>query len=348
MRHSFYLFSFVLAALCPLFWSTPTPALAAGDALEWVKVATKQYSPASWNLLMQYDRLPQELPGARKGGWDITIRKSVETFQQLNKESSKTGLLSDMANNISCITLALQRLLVFRHTRQNKMLMDWDRAEAFFDLPPSRSFYVSFPLKSLFPAGNLAAEIPEDLRTPLFSDYIEESEITKRFGVVGLLEEYHAHYNGARYYADMLDAFKTAEGSDIDGFLEWVRHSQDKMSAFYEFDFFILEYLRYMRENRAADYAALKANRPFGEARRAIRSSYAEVVRRYLERIDREMERLNGSGKARAGMEGHVLWVRPADTNLAKGARVLPIREKLLPVLAGDRYQTIRKDFPEQ
>ncbi|MBP7341532.1 MAG: hypothetical protein PHG54_08200 [Smithellaceae bacterium] len=348
MRHPFLLLFLACALLNPFFSPAQTQSPAAGDNLQWTIDATKKYSPVSWALLMQYDRLPRELDGARKGGWAVTMRKSVETFQQLQPDNGKTNLLSDMSNNISCITLALQRLLVFRHTRENKMLMDWDRAEAFFDLPPGRSFYVTFPLKALFPSPMLAPEIPEDLRTPLFSDYIEESEITKRFGVVGLLEEYHAHYNGARYYLDMLDAFKTAEGSDIDGFLEWVRHSKSKMTAFYEFDFFILEYLRYMRENRAADYAALKAHRPFGAARLAIRSSYEDVIRQYLQIIEKEMERLNGSGTARTGMEGNVLWIRPAGSNLCKGARVLPDREKLMPVLAGDRYQTILKDFPER
>jgi hypothetical protein len=102
-----------------------------------------------------------------------------------------------------------------------------------------------------------------------------------------------------------------------------------------------------LRENRAADYAALKANRRFGEARRAIRSSYAEVVRRICRSSKRKWSA--STAPERPGRAWKATSVDPAGgSNLCKGARVLPDREKLMPVLAGDRYQTILKDFPER
>lgn len=311
---------------------------------EWVKEATRRYSPVSWDLLMRYENLPQELEGFRKGGWVITMKKSAGTFDYLKEGTSRHDMLDRMALNISSIALCLQRFQVFSHTRQNNLLMDWDRAEAFFYLSPSRFFYVSFPMACLFPAGEIAAEIPENLRTSLFDKYLKESTITRRFGVIGLLEEFHSHYFQAKFYQDMREAFKFGEGSDGDGFLQWVVHSQSAMDAFYEFDFFIREYLLYMKKNRAADYEALKSCPPFFEAYRNIRSSYEGLVTQHLDFIQTEMQRLKASGKTEAGMENNILWIRTVGSRQSKGVKVLPAKQKLAPVLASDRYLIIAPD----
>jgi len=336
----------IFGILCPILAVAATDAPAVSP--EWVKEATKRYSPVSWDLLMRYENLPPELESARKGGWIVTMKKSAATFDNLKGGTGRTEWIDRMAINISCIALTLQRLQVFVHTRENNLLMDWDSAEAFFYLSPSRSFYVSFPMRSLFPAEEMAAEIPDNLRTPLFNAYLKESTLTKRFGVIGLMEEFHSHYYQSKFYLDMLEAFKFAEESDADGFLKWVRHSQSAMDAFFEFDFFIREYLLYMKRNRAADYEALKSCRPFVEAYGAIRSSYERLVTQYLDLIQTEMQRLKASGKTEVGLENNILWIRAVGSPQSKGARVLPVKHKLTPILTGDRYLNIMPDFPKQ
>lgn len=317
------------------------------DSIEWVKTVTKKYSPASWNLLMQYENLPSELEGSKKGGWIVKIKKSMETFDKLKAGNNRAELLSSMAVNVPCVVLALQRFQVFRYTRENNLMMDWEKAEAYFYLPSPRSFYVSFPMKSLFPAGELAPGIPDNLRTSLFDTYIKESKTTQRFGVIGLLEEFHAYYFKSKFYLDMAEAYKIAEGSDADGFLEWVRHSQSAMDAFYEFDFFIREYLLYMKKHHPADYEALKSCRSFVETYGAVRSSYEGLVNQYLNLIKTEMQQLNDSGKAKVGFDDNILWVRAAGDNKSKGAKVLPQKNKLMPVMNSDRYLAVLLDFPK-
>ena len=315
--------------------------------LEWVKSVTRQYSPESWQLLMRYEHLPSELEGSKKGGWVVTMKKSIGTFDHLKNGRTRSELLERMALNISCVTGSLLRFDVFSHTRKNQLMMDWDKAEAFFYLSPIESFYVSFPLASLFPSGILAGQIPDSLQTALFDAVIKESETSRRFGVIGLLEEFHSHYILSRFYLDMPEAYKTSESSEADGFFEWVRQSQGTMSGFYEIDFFILEYLLYMKTHRPADYEALRTCRSFADAYRAIRSSYENLVKRYLDLVDAQIQRINISGTASAGFQDNVLWVRTTGSNSAKGARALTAGKTLLPVLKGDRYLAVRSDFPE-
>jgi hypothetical protein len=91
----------------------------------------------------------------------------------------------------------------------------------------------------LFPASLLAAEIPDNLQTALFDAIIKQSEISRRFGVIGLLEEFHSHHILSRFYLDMLGAYNPIEVSEEDGFFEWVRQSQSTLRGFLFDDFAI-------------------------------------------------------------------------------------------------------------
>ncbi|MRR17794.1 MAG: hypothetical protein EG826_15205 [Deltaproteobacteria bacterium] len=347
-------FGIITAALCPLIplagAAAPAPVLptvpndhSSADNPGWIMRTTQQYSPASWNVFLEYDRLPAELESSRKGGWVVAMKKPAGTFPQLTRNDRKTELIDKMAQHLHFLTLALQRLHVFRHTRENNILMDWERAEAFFDLSGAGTFYVSFPMKSLYPSSELTAAVPDSLRTALFDAHIKECKAAQRFGVIGLLEEFHAHYAEARFYADMLPAYRLAEGSEADGLLAWVQNSQGSIGAFYEFDFFILEYLLYMKRQYAADYEALKSCRPFVDAYGAIRSLYGALADQFMNTIRAETRRLNSPGKTEAGYTDNILWIRTGDSN--RGARVFTERQKLASAADSIRHAPIIADF---
>ena len=317
------------------------------EPVEWVKNVTRKYSPDSWASITEYENVPAQQEGQRAGGWIITLKKSMDTFHYLDGEGSRTNLLGKMALNIRAVTLAMQRHHLFQHTREKNLMMDWEKAEVFLNMPCPRPLYISFPLKSLFPCNKIAEEIPADRRTALFETYIKDSAITQRFGVVGLLEEYHAHYLGSKFYYDMLEAYKIAEDSDAGGFLAWVRHSQSTMSAFYELDFFIREYLLYMKKHHPDNYEKLKAHRPFMESYAIIRISYEKLVDRYLTLIHKEIQRLNASGKVQAGLANNILWVRAEKSNNSSATELFAEKEKIKDLIESDRFLAIQKDFPK-
>jgi len=318
------------------------------ENVEWVKQATKNYSPASWDLLMKYEKMPAEIEGQRKGWWTVIMKKPVTTFEQLEGENRKIELIDRMALNVRVVDLALQRHELFQYAKDQKLQLDWDNAEVVIKLPPDKSSYISFPVKSLFPSSQLTELIPKDRKTFFFDTYIKGGTITQRFGVIGLLEEYYGYYFGSKYYFDMLGAYKTIEASETDGFFEWARSSQSTMSAFYELDYLIREYLLYMKEQRPVDYDALKSYRPFVEAYGAIRSSYESLIDQYLAVIDTEIKRLNDSGRGRIGIDSSgLLWIKSLNDRNVTGTFVLQDREKMTALLKSDRYQVLMKDFPK-
>jgi hypothetical protein len=146
----------------------------------------------------------------------------------------------------------------------------------------------------------------------------------------------------------MLEPYKIAEGSDASGLFEWVHNSQSKMSAFFEFDFFIKEYLLYMKRKYPFQYKQLSEYQSFTEAYGVIRTSYEELANNYLQKIKIEIAALNSSGKAEVSLEGNELWVREGKNDTSIGTPVFSAdRDILMPVLENNRYQEIIDDFPD-
>lgn len=314
---------------------------------EWVKEATKNYSPDSWDLLMQYESLPESTEAEAEDGRIAVTEKSVSTFHYLEGRS-RSELLASMATNVHEIAHAYCGQNIFRHARQNGLRLDMNKAEEFLYYSPVRSFYVSFPLKSLFPSRELKAVIPRNLRTFRFDTYIDGITSTQSEGVIGLLNELHSYYLESKFCLEMLEPYKIAAGSDVSGFFEWVHNTQSKMSAFFEFDFFIKEYLLYMKSKHPVQYKQLGNYRPFTEAYVAIRTSYEELTEEYLHKIRSEMTGLNSSGKAEVSLDGNELWIREGNSDTSTGTPVFSEDfEILMPVLESNRYQEIVADFPE-
>jgi hypothetical protein len=203
-------------------------------------------------------------------------------------------------------------------------------------------------MKSMFPSKELKAVIPKNLRTFRFDTYIDGVTSTQSEGVIGLLNELHSYYLESKYCFEMLEPYKIAKGSDASGLFEWVHNTQSKMTAFFEFDFFIKEYLLYMKRKYPAQYRELSNYRPFIEAYSAIRTSYKELTEKYLRKIRTEMDSLNSSGKAKVSLENFDLWIKERNSRTSIGTSVFSKdREILMSVLKSDRYRELINDFPE-
>jgi hypothetical protein len=312
---------------------------------EWIKESTKRYSPYSWYLLMSYDTLPESSSAPLPNGGEVTSQKSAGTFAYL-RGRTRIDLLSSMEMNVHEIAHGYYDQNVFRYLRKNNLEFNPDNANGFIYITPQQSFFVSFPLKALFPSGELAAVIPSDLRTYRYNTYIKGTTSTQSDGIIGLLNELHAYYCGSRYCFDMLEAYKTAAGSGETGLFEWVTHTQSTMSAFYEFDFYINEYLLHMKRKYPQNYEILRSYASFRESYRALQGLYIDLIDRYLDRINKEMELLNSSGDAVARLTDGWLWIKAGGSHISSGTPLFSDERKiLLPVLEGRRYKEVQEDF---
>jgi hypothetical protein len=313
--------------------------------VNWIKSSSQKYSPDTWYMLMQYDMLPSSAEVDVNNGGTASSEKPTDTFHYL-RGRSRIDLLASMEKNVHEIAHGYFDQNVYRYLQKNNLKMTYGDVCGYIYISPSKSFYISFPGKAMFPSHDLAADIPKELRTYRFGTYIEGSTSTQGDGVIGLLNELHAYYLGSKYCFDMLEPYKTAAGSDAAGLFEWVTNTQSTMSAYYEFDFFIREYLLYMKKNHAADYDMLRSYRPFVESYLTLRQLYKELIDNYQDRIKDEMKHLNSSRNAIARTEKGWLWVRSGKSNVSSGTPIFSKeRDILQPVLDSRRYKDIEGDF---
>jgi hypothetical protein len=320
-------------------------SMARAANIEWIKTLTMKFSPDSWYLLMQYDGLPASNAVTAISGGIVSTHKIDETFRWL-RGRSRLDMLASMEKDVHEIAHAYFDQNAYRYISLNNLGMDPGNAQGYLYISPARGFYVSFPLKAMFPSGELAAVIPGDLRTFRFNTYIEGITSTQSEGMIGLLNELHAYYLGSRYCFDMLEAYKIAAGSDASGVFEWVTSTQSTMSAFYEFDYYMKEYLLYMKKKYPENYRMLQAYKPFSEAYGSIRTLYEELISNYTDRIKREMTMLNSKGGTAARIDKGWLWVKVSRSNVESGTPVFSDpREKLMPLLESRRYVDVENDF---
>jgi hypothetical protein len=312
---------------------------------QWLKEATEKYSPDSWYLLMSYDSLPESSSVSLLKGGIVSSKKTIETFRFL-RGRARIDLLISMETNVHEIAHGYFDQNIFKYIRDNNIGFNPDNANGYIYISPHLGYFISFPLEAMFPSSELSEAIPDNLRTYRYDTYINGTTSTQSDGIIGLLNELHAYYCGARFCYDMLEAYKAASGSDASGLFEWVTHSQSSMSAYYEFDFFISEYLLLMKKKYPDNYDLLRSYPPFSESYMTLKKLYSDLIDRYLDRINTEMNILNSKGDTEVRLKSDWLWVRSGSSHVSSGTPLFSDeRIILLPVLEGRRYREIRNDF---
>jgi hypothetical protein len=313
--------------------------------LEWIKESTRKYSPESWYLLMQYDGLPAESEASSQNGGVMTSGKSEETFGFL-RGRTRIDMLASMEKNVHEIAHAYYDHNTLPYISLHNLKAIPENAEGYLFLSSSKGYFVSFPLKNMFPARELDDLIPADLRTFRFNTYIKGITSTQSEGIMGLLNELDAYYNGSRFCYDMLEPYKSAVSSDASGVFEWVTHTQSTMSAYYEFEYFIMEYLLHMKVKYPENYNKLLECEPFIDAFSEVRDMYKDLLDNYTDRINKEIKNINSSGKASARMDKGWLWIKAEKSNIESGTPIFSNpREKLMPILESRKYREIENDF---
>jgi hypothetical protein len=311
----------------------------------WVKDATRIVSPYSWHMLMQYEALPPVCHSVLACGRVMEMTKPAETFHYLSGDNV-FDVICRMSSNIHEISHSYSRLNMFRYARENQITLEMKDEGRLLYISPSESYLVTFPREYLFPSSRLEKTIPEDRRTLRYNTYISGNTSTQVHGVIALLDELNAYFLGSRFRYEMLEAYKIAGNTPAEGFFEWVADAQGTMGAFFEMDYFILEYLLFMKSNFPRHYDLLRSNKSFAEAWWSVRNSYSNLVAGYFQTIMHESKGINHSGEYTMGIENNRLWMNRTDSGSPSRRLIISsAMDKLLPVLKSDRFREIEKDF---
>ena len=153
---------------------------------------------------------------------------------------------------------------------------------------------------AVYDTVEMAREMPEQLRTFRYNDYIGEqaSDImsSRQFGVYGLLNEYNAYSWGMNAAIRMYDYLDDADAAPDLWENTYLLSGYNNMMAQSEFDFWILRYLIYAKENEPSVYEDTLENKDFTRAYLTIRERYQGQIREFMQSLPDLVDLLNSKG----------------------------------------------------
>lgn len=162
-----------------------------------------------------------------------------------------------------------------------------------------------------FPSREMARDIHEKYRSLRFDTYINTSRKylgTQQKGIYGLMDEFTAYYNGFKSIVLNFPEYQKYAESNVFNYLHYIEHSASQKIAYYEFTFYILQYLSYANINYPELYREILNNEPFKEAFSAVSKAYRDIIIRYennIQAIKHDVESRGESFK----YDGESVWI---------------------------------------
>ena len=244
-------------------------------------------------------------------------------------KSSVGSFLSSISTTVHETAHALDGQIPYMLAKEGKFDLDGLDHEGFvFDEHNKMAF--GFSKKDLFESRKLSTTIPKNLRTFRYDTYIESEskyQSTQSNGVVGLLDEFNAYYHGSKVIFDLLPVYK--EEYEKQFLWHWAWQFNSNAEAFYEFDFWIKEYLLYAKDNKPELYEELKNDDQFRYIYQSIRSRFVALIQDYEKIFDQSTLLAQKSKEYILSVDKHTSTIYPT----------------LAPLIESKRFDEIKRDF---
>ena len=251
-------------------------AVAQESNLDWILSHMMKKSPESYKIFKLYNDLPQEL-SYTIGNSTTTTTKHIDKYFFLDL-SSKISTLRSMSTNIHEVFHGLSHVYFFEKMKTNYVPHDFQDITTYFYITDEID-YVSVFKGEVFPSSELDKVIPKSLITFRYDTYITGNSSTQDEGIIGLLNEFNAYYHDSKFTFDMLPIYKTIFPDDY--LMEWVMDLQSVMTAFYEFDFWIKEYILHAKLNFQSLYFEIMKKDSAFKIYKDIHKNYNNLISKY-------------------------------------------------------------------
>lgn len=226
----------------------------------------KEYSPESYTLIKRVEELKKNKP---KG---VMVLGSTDFTKWIS--SNKVDQILD---DISTAVHETCHAYTFRHPIAVQGGFGEEASSFYID--ERTTVYV--PHTELFNSFEMAEVIPEELRTDRYGVYLSSKSMlsAQRDGPYGLMNEWNAYMNGTRMSIQLYRKYqKRADEEGAQIYLDYLSNVNNILLAHYEFEYFILHYLKYAQRNYPKIYRKILSNDAFIEAFNLIHARFEELV----------------------------------------------------------------------
>lgn len=148
----------------------------------------------------------------------------------------------------------------------------------------------------VFDSSEMAAQVPAELQTFRFDNYVGNPDANMASdidGIYGLLNEFTAYCWDLNNTVCLYDYYK-AEANSNEDWLSYINQIDNGRMTYAEFNYYILNYLSYAKENHPDVYDGVVSNESFTSAYLTIENKYRSLIETTDQYIDEIVKEYNG------------------------------------------------------
>lgn len=253
----------------------------------------KKYDPNGYQIVTNYYNTPASF---RVGKTSVSLGSNIDFVAFLNGTTD-----ADIANDLNTVVhevchLYTQRL-AYKLLQKTPALYNRNKRYSLFFINEKDSILVV--QTKTFPSREIAAIIPEKLRTLRFKNYVYPSQPnqgTQVEGIYGLLDELNAYYQGTKTSMNLYQYYiKETKQAPADWF-NFFSEIDATYFAYLEFKLYILKYLIWGRKKHPYIYRGIMANHNFRRAYNTIDQGFGALINDYFKLKEKILMQLKEKG----------------------------------------------------
>lgn len=281
---------------------------AVSDPKRFALELLQRYSPHGFAIVTTYENLPTEIvvPGGRLRFSKTDFGTYIRGVSTLDVATSLNTVVHEICHG-------------YTHARA--------LADADLHGGKSRAFYsdrgepVIVGTTRVFRTREMASRVPPSLRSMRYEQYIASDSVllgAQTDGVYGLLDEWNAYYQGTRTAVDLEAFFREALPAKPEVWLKYFQEVYGTDYAYVEFKYFILEYLRYAKDQAPEIYRGIRDNAAFKAVYNRVDRDFAELIRRQ-ESLTTELFAFLSRHGMSAWWDGDWIRIRQSSSDVIRG-----------------------------
>lgn len=308
--------------------------------VDWAVEQLKSLSPSEYEVLRRYSELPDRLSIKIEDG-TMSMNKNVSALSFM-RGGDKYSCLSDISTTVHEINHMLNAYYPYYYSKQQSRIFKEKRMHYFYI--DNKNEIPVFSNVDFFPSSELVYEISDDQQTYRYNTYIAGVSSTQDDGLLGLLDEYNSYFHSLNTIWDLKNAYLNWPELRPEGYIQWMMQLNTLIDSYYEFRFFILEYLRHAKQSKQAVYMQIKNESDLITVFNIVTQNFRAVIKKYEGELEGFKDYWEKNGYEVRDHEVDFYYIRINGTLV--GFKVeLDAKQMVNPTLVSSRYSEVIRDL---
>lgn len=307
----------------------------------WAFSELRKYGQVEYSVISEYQNLPESF----SMDTELGSMSSYKTFTEFDffHSTDKIELLGEVPIAVHEVNHGLTNGKAF--TECNRRGLQGLKNNYYFFTPSGNEILVRSDLR-FFPTGRIIPLIPQDKRSFRFDTYVEGYTSTQTDGLLGLLDEFNSYAHSLATVLLLKKSYMEVPGMELSHYISWRQDLYSYVQSYYEFKYFLLQYLLYAKTNERTLYSEIKKSPDLMLAISTINSDFLKLV----EQFNQEDQ---VTGPAYWKKKGYTVQKDPVSgyENFKQGNSTIGYgckmddRDKLLPEINLSKFNEIKVEF---